>query len=80
MNLKIICTINTNTADIDQAVVRRGRTAVIYKFDKLSAEKSRELCEEHHTKFEGGPMVLSDIYNSEDPIANKKKEKGMGFC
>lgn len=80
MNLKIICTINTNTADIDQAVVRRGRTAVIYKFNKLSAEKSRELCEEHHTKFEGGPMVLSDIYNSEDPIANKKKEKGMGFC
>lgn len=79
INLKIICTFNNDLVDIDDALKRKGRIDVQYKFGKLSAEKSKVLCEKHHTTWNNGQMLLCDIYNNESPYYNKTKTSKIGF-
>lgn len=81
LRFKIICTFNSDEKDIDQALMRKGRLFLNYKFDKLSEEKTRALYEE---LYDNDPperqMTLADIYNSDDNGGRKKKEqRTIGF-
>lgn len=81
LRFKIICTFNSDEKDIDQALLRKGRLFLNYKFDKLSEEKTRTLYDE---LYDNDPperqMTLADIYNAEDNGGRKKKEqRTIGF-
>lgn len=43
LNISLICTFNADDKSIDQALLRKGRAKVNYKFDKLSLEKCQNI-------------------------------------
>jgi hypothetical protein len=82
LNLSILCTFNTDSKNIDEALLRKGRLRVNYKFEKLSIEKSIKLLNKLGYKNIDvkEPMTLADIYNYND-VNNfdKSNNKKIGF-
>jgi SpoVK/Ycf46/Vps4 family AAA+-type ATPase len=81
LNFKIIATFNTDEGRIDDALKRKGRMFMHYKFDKLKHDKASALFkavhgEEIHTKDD---MTLADIYDDENMFAKKRVERKIGF-
>jgi SpoVK/Ycf46/Vps4 family AAA+-type ATPase len=64
LNISIVATFNTGIKNIDEALTRKGRLLMNYKFEKLSVEKSKKLLEKNgHGDVEvTEPMTLADIY------------------
>ena len=65
MHLQIITTFNCQMKAIDPALLREGRLVVEHKFDKLSVDDARRLCNE--LQIAGAetidqPMTLAEIY------------------
>jgi len=83
LNISIIATFNTNTKEIDEALLRKGRLLKSYKFDKLSIDKSRILLDKiGRTNIEvKGPMTLAEIYFAEDELGlmDEFKIRKTGF-
>lgn len=82
LNITIIATYNADKQLIDKALLRKGRLAMDYTFDKLSEHDARRLAA--HLKKDPsqfiGPTSLADIYNSEDDTGYVAPvEKTMGF-
>lgn len=79
-NIKFICMFNDSTADIDQALLRKGRCIIDYEFKPLCEEKSAALLDK--LGFDGskcnGSMTLAGIYNFNDNCYTKKSKK-IGF-
>lgn len=78
LNIKFICTFNTDLENIDPALLRKGRLKIKYKFDKLDKTKSQHLINtlgKNYTVTES--MALCDIYNSEDNGVTVKKKIGF---
>jgi SpoVK/Ycf46/Vps4 family AAA+-type ATPase len=66
LNLKIILTYNT-TKTIDKALLRKGRTLFMHKFDKISTENANEISKQIGSDIVyQEPAVLCDIFNTED--------------
>ena len=63
---QIICTFNCDLRNIDSALLREGRLVLEHKFDKLSAENARRLCEKLGVDLKDEeirePMSLAEIY------------------
>lgn len=79
LNLKFICTFNTNLANIDKALLRKGRLKIKYEFDKLDKIKAQNLINQLGKDFTvTEPMALCDIYNLEEDNGIKSKKK-IGF-
>ena len=80
LNIKIICTFNTNIERVDKALLRKGRLIANYEFRPLSVEKSNKLLRALGHDGNNAGMTLADIFNLEekafDPNGNKKK---IGF-
>ena len=74
LNLKFICTYNTNESNIDKALLRKGRLKLKYIFNKLTADKVHKLRPEFNK-----PMTLAEIYNTEDNDFSAKKSSKLGF-
>lgn len=81
LNLKFICTFNAKLDDIDEALLRKGRLKIKYKFGKLETDKVAKLFNKLElvpTKLE--PMTLADVYNFTNKVDYDKKErKQLGF-
>ena len=77
LNIKIICTFNTNINNIDTALLRKGRLSLKYEFTKLAKEKVRKILNDNTIDKD---MTLADIYyyKEENDFSKKKKNK-MGF-
>jgi hypothetical protein len=85
LNISIVATFNTETKNIDDALLRKGRLLKAYKFDKLCADKSRELMK----KLGNDPdevtknMTLADIYNFKEEVKGNEEAftvtKKVGF-
>ncbi|MEI6348191.1 MAG: AAA family ATPase [Bacteroidota bacterium] len=79
LNVKLLCTLNSNISSIDPAFMRPGRLLAKYCFGKLSVERSNNLLNSlghsHKTEKE---LLLSDIYNLENTI-NLEQEKSIGY-
>lgn len=81
MNLKFICTFNSNIQEIDQALLRKGRCYAKYEFKELCEEKVDAL----NTKYNLGlpeikPMTLAEIYNSDKKsYSDRKPVRKIGF-
>ena len=64
LNLKIICTFNTNIKNLDKALLREGRLLGIHKFDKLPAENANQIAEMNKLdKHFEEPATLAQIFN-----------------
>lgn len=76
LNIQIIATFNTETSNIDPALMRKGRLLTNYKFTELSIEKSQILYESlgHKGKI-NSPMTLADLYNFNKESHEIKKNK-----
>ena len=81
LNLKFICTFNSDVKKIDKALLRKGRLVDKYEFGKLSAEKTTALMQKQYGltgAFE--PMTLAEIFNFTTENHGKNKErKSVGF-
>lgn len=81
LNFKIIATFNTDESKIDDALKRKGRMFMHYKFDKLMNHKAAKLYEKvHGVELDSkDDMTLADIYNDENQFGKKKVERKIGF-
>lgn len=85
LKISIVATFNTNTKNLDEALLRRGRLLMNYKFDKLSISKSKALLEKlgHGIVDVKEPMTLADIYfygsdNNTESLKKSRTVKGFG--
>lgn len=79
LNIKIICTFNTNIERIDKALLRKGRMIAKYKFTPLSAEKTAALAKKLGHENATGSMTLADIFGLEKRDFKDPDKKAIGF-
>lgn len=80
LNIKIICTFNTNIEKIDKALLRKGRMIAYYEFKPLAAKKVRNLMSELGHDFNKEEMTLANIFNyNKRGFEKYEKEKKIGF-
>ena len=80
LNIKIICTFNTNLDRIDKALLRKGRMIAKYNFLPLSAEKSAALARKLGHEGVAGSMTLADIFGYDHLSYNRPTRKNIGFA
>jgi len=80
LNIQIICSFNTDLANIDRALLRKGRLIARYDFKDLELEKSKNLAKKIGYPFPiERPMTLSELYNFEDLDFERNEQKSIGF-
>ncbi len=79
LNIKIICTFNTDIDRIDKALLRKGRMIANYKFAPLSAEKTAALAHKLGHQNVKGSLTLADIFKFDDPEFDNSTKKNIGF-
>jgi len=81
LKISIVATFNTKEKNIDEALTRRGRLLMNYKFEKLVANKSQALLKKlgHNVEIKES-MTLADIYfYGTDNNSDNFKTKKIGF-
>jgi hypothetical protein len=63
LNIKVICTFNTDISKIDQALFRKGRLIAFYEFQALSAQKTGHLLHKLQLGETNEGLTLAEIYN-----------------
>lgn len=79
LNLKFICTFNTDDTNIDSALLRKGRLKCKYKFEKLSEDKVEAIFSKQGIDAEAKPMTLAEVYNFLEENGGEGKRKRIGF-
>jgi ATP-dependent 26S proteasome regulatory subunit len=85
LNISIVATFNTETKNIDDALLRKGRLLKAYKFEKLAVDKAKKLMKKEglNPELVTKPMTLADIYNFEDDVKGNNEAftetKRIGF-
>ena len=79
LNIKIICTFNTDIDRIDKALLRKGRMLAKYKFMPLSPEKTSALAKKLGYEDVKGSLTLADIFGFGKPEFNNSTKKDIGF-
>lgn len=86
LNISIVATFNTDSKNIDEAILRDGRLINSYKFEKLSWNKASSLLEKRGIDIsdtDKKDMTLAEIYNYENRNNSnetfKVKTKKIGF-
>jgi len=79
LNIKIVCTFNTNIDRIDKALLRKGRMIAKYKFAPLAAEKTAALAQKLGYEDISGSLTLADIFGYEHRGFSNQTKKGIGF-
>ena len=78
--VQLICTFNTDIAQLDKALLRKGRIIVRYEFGPLSIEKSRKLTASLGFDYPvNNPMTLAEIFNYQDTDFTRNKDQRIGF-
>jgi len=80
LNIKIICTFNTQIDNIDKALLRKGRMTAFYRFKALNIKKTNAILESFGYKGVDKELTLADIFNFENNDFEKSdKKKSIGF-
>ena len=79
LNIKIICTFNTDLEHIDKALLRKGRMIAKYNFGPLSAEKTSALAAKLGHAGVKGSLTLADIYEFDKLEFKNTAKKAIGF-
>lgn len=77
-NIHFVFTFNADIAQIDKALLRKGRLTLKYEFKPLSDEKTKALCEKLGTSVDNN-KTLAEIYNADVNIINETQKKRIGF-
>lgn len=79
LNIKVICTFNTDISKVDKALFRKGRMIAFYEFKELSVEKTAALLDDKNTKIDKG-LTLAEIYNyNKSDYSEATTKKRIGF-
>lgn len=79
LNIKIICTFNTNLSKIDTALLRKGRLISMYEFKKLSLKKTNKLLDKLGFESSNKELSLTDIFNNKAKNYSNIKKDEIGF-
>ncbi len=80
LNIKIICTFNTDIERVDKALLRKGRMIASYEFKPLLKEKTNKLLKTWGYPAADKEMVLADIFNMDKRGFEKSENsKKIGF-
>jgi ATP-dependent 26S proteasome regulatory subunit len=79
LNIKILCTFNTNIERIDKALLRKGRMIAKYKFMPLAPDKTAALAKKLGHENVSGSLTLADIFGYEQRSFNNAPKRGIGF-
>lgn len=78
LNIKVICTFNTDVSKIDQALFRKGRMIAFYEFGELSKAKARAIVGNELAL--PASLTLAELYNLKvDNFKEEISEKRIGF-
>jgi hypothetical protein len=82
LKISIVATFNTKEKNIDEALMRKGRLLMNYKFERLQLDKTKNLLKKlgyDETEVKE-PMTLADIYYyGTDNNTKKTNQKKIGF-
>lgn len=79
LNIKVICTFNTDVSKVDKALFRKGRLIAFYEFNALSVAKTKALLNGHANAVNQG-MTLAEIYHfAKTDYSEQGKKKRIGF-
>jgi len=79
LNIKIICTFNTDIDRIDKELLRKGRMIAKYKFEPLSEEKTAQLLKRLGHENIPGRLTLAEIFEFEKREFKNNGKRPMGF-
>lgn len=80
LNIKIICTFNTEMEKVDKALLRKGRMIANYEFKPLAKEKTTKLLNSLGFEAEGKEMTLADIFRlKQKSFQQHNGRKKIGF-
>lgn len=79
LNIKIICTFNTDIERIDKALLRKGRMVAKYNFSALSPEKTAALAKKLGHENVEGEMTLADIFGYDKLEFKNTTKRKIGF-
>lgn len=79
LNIKIICTFNTDIDRIDKALLRKGRMIAKYNFEPLSPEKTAVLAKRLGHENVTGSLTLADIFGYDKRDFKDDDKKAIGF-
>lgn len=79
LNIKILCTFNTDIDRIDKALLRKGRMIAKYNFTPLSAEKTAQLAKKLGHDSVRGSLTLADIFEYDKREFKNAVKKAVGF-
>src|SRR5574344_315317 len=81
LNLKFICTFNTDISNIDTAILRKGRLKCKYEFKKLSENKAKKLVSKlgYDESLVKEDMPLCDVYKIMEDNGVHKSTNKIGF-
>jgi len=79
LNIKIICTFNTNLSKIDTALLRKGRMISMYEFKALSLEKTNKTLNKLGFEKSEKGLTLSDIFNTKLETYHNINKNKIGF-
>jgi len=80
LNIKVICTFNTDVSKIDKALFRKGRMIAFYKFEELTEEKAMALIKADSPSDLPETLTLAELYNHKArSFAEAATGKRIGF-
>ncbi len=79
LNIKIICTFNTDIDRIDKALLRKGRLIAKYRFLPLTPEKTAALAKKLGRDDIAGSLTLADIFQFDKRDFKETAGKRLGF-
>ena len=79
LNIKIICTFNTDIDRIDKALLRKGRMIAKYHFLPLTAEKTAALAKKLGRDYVTGSLTLAEIFQFDRRDFKEPNKKPLGF-
>lgn len=79
LNIKIICTFNTDIDRIDKALFRKGRMIAKYRFRPLTPEKTAALAQKLGLENVSGSLTLAEIFQYEKKDFQEPAGKRLGF-
>ena len=78
LNIKIICTFNTDYEKIDEALLRPGRCRCKYDFDLLDKDRANKVAEKFKIQKVDRDISLAELFNPEETFMEEKKKR-IGF-
>lgn len=79
LNIKVICSFNTDLNKIDKALLRKGRMIARYEFKNLTKEKTNQLLKKIGYEELNKEMSIAEIYKLKDKNFSKIDQRKIGF-